>query len=475
MKFPGKFNFSKSLKGRLAIYFTVAITVSLAISALLSIGLIQRYLKHRTISDLQSQAQTLAGQIESEGLPQRRYNIDLERMYGIRALIVPYKAQALSKLPGGGNGAQTPLSGPVPINWNQLIQGQTTVQQFTLPGNSRETVVVAHAFNAGGEPAGAVVLAKPVSDLQPWRPLAGWFIISAAISLAVSVLLAFLLARRLSRPLHEITQAATAVAAGDFSTRLNVRSEDEIGRLADAFRFMSDEVQKSQEQQRQFVINVSHELRTPLTAIAGHTQALREGIAEDPEAVASSLKVIGSETKRLGRLIEDLLSLAKFDARQFELRNTVVSVSDMIGDVMAGFGHEAGRLGVALTVGAAGEEIKLNTDPDRLRQILSNLVHNALHHTPGGGQVMIAGRRDEDAVRITVSDTGSGIGPDDLPHVFDRFYRASNGSDRKAAGLGLGLSISRELARAMGGDISVSSTPGEGSRFTLMLPAATEA
>ena len=464
------FSFSKSLKGRLAIYFVVAIMFSLLISAFLSAGLVQHYLKNRTISDLQSQAETLAGQVESEGLPQRRYSVDLERMYGIRAIIVPYQVQAINKLPGGANGDLAQLNHHVPINWGQLIGGKTTVQQVKLPGFNRETLVVAHAFKAGGEPAGAVVLAEPISQLQSWQPLAGWFLISAAVSLVVSMLLAFLLARRLSRPLHEITQAATAVAAGDFSSQLAVRSQDEIGKLADAFRYMSDEVQKSQEQQRQFVINVSHELRTPLTAISGHTQAPREGVADAPQTVASSLNVINSETRRLGRLIEDLLSLAKFDARQFELRNALVPVGDLIGEVTAGFTHEAGKLGVTLSVAATAATLKINTDPDRLRQILSNLVHNALSHTPAGGRVEIAARQVGERVNFDISDTGSGIDPDDLPHVFDRFYRSTNGAERKVAGLGLGLSISRELAQAMGGDISISSSPGKGSRFTVTLP-----
>ncbi len=463
-------NFTKSLKGRLAIYFALAIVFTLLVSGLLSAGLVQRYLQHRNISDLQSQAETLAGQIESEGLPQRRYNADLERMYGVRAIIVPYQAQALAQLPGAGGSDQVQPNNRVLLNWNMLIKGQTTVQQIRLPGLGREMVMAAHIFKAGGRPAGAVVLAKPAAQLQPWRPLAGWFIVSAVVSLVISLLLAFLLARRLSRPLHEITQAATAVAAGDFSSRLAVHSRDEIGRLADAFRYMSEEVQKSQEQQREFVINVSHELRTPLTAIAGHTQALKEGVAEDPKTVAASLKIIEAETRRLSRLIEDLLSVAKLDARQFGLRNDVIQVDEVLSDVADRFSREAAQSGVELGIAGAGEELKINTDPDRLRQIISNLVHNALVHTPAGGKVTMLYRSAAGRAEIEVADTGAGINPEDLPHVFDRFYKSASAA-ASSGGLGLGLSISRQLALAMGGDISVSSTPGRGSRFLVTLPA----
>lgn len=462
--------FTKSLKGRLAVYFALAIVASLLISGFLSVALVQRYLRQKTVSDLKFQAETLSRQVETEGLPQRRYIADLERMYGTKALIIPNPQfeQAITRLPRGGRGDEAETSHQLQLlNWDQLKKGETQVIQAQPPGFDREMIVVAHGFTAGGELAGAVVLAKPVSLLPSWLPIAGWFLLAATGSLAVSLLLAFLLARRLSQPLLKITKAATAVAAGDFSSEIDVHSEDEIGRLADAFRYMSSEVQKSQEQQRQFVINVSHELKTPLTAIAGHTQALREGVAGDPQAVASSLKVIAAETRRLSRLIEDLLNLAKFDARQFELRYDVVSVADIINEVADGFAREASKRGVELTT-ADSTAFKINIDPDRLRQILSNLIHNALSYTPAGGKVTITSRKSSDHVEIEVSDTGCGIDPEDLPHIFDRFYHTRQVG--KDAGLGLGLSISRELAQAMGGDIVASSEPGQGSCFVVILP-----
>ncbi len=463
------FNYTKSLKGRLAIYFALAITASLLLSGFLTFGLMQRYLRMRLVSDLKSQAESLSHQIETEGLPQKRYIVDLERMYGTRALIVPHNDQAINQLPGepGSAGLSQQLSQL--MNWNAISNGQTQVErvQLKLPGFYSEQIVAIHGFNAGGQLAGAVVLAKPVNQLQPWRPIAGWLLISAVSSLVISMLLAFMLARRLSRPLHEITQAATAVAAGDFSSEIDVQSEDEIGRLADAFRFMSDEVQKSQEQQRQFVISVSHELKTPLTAIAGHTQALREGVAEDPQAVAESLKVIEAETRRLHRLIEDLLSIAKADARQFELKRSSIHVGDIAADTISRFSREAKQRRVQLS--STGESgLVISTDPDRLRQIVSNLVNNALAHTPAGGKITISMRRFAGNAEVEVADDGPGIDPADLPHIFDRFYRSVN--VRNGPGLGLGLSISRELAHALGGDITASSNPGQGSRFVVKLP-----
>lgn len=469
--------FTKSLKGRFAAYFALSIVITLLISGVFSVGLVQRYLRQKTVSDLKYQVESLAGQIESTGLPQRQAIADLETMYQTRVFIAPYMEQALQQLPRRGpmsdqaesNSKLMPL-----LDWDKLGRGETQVAETDLPELDREVVIAAHGFKAGGELAGAVVLSKPLRLLPSWGPLAWEFLIAGSISLAVSLLLALLLARRLSQPLHEITQAATAVAEGDFSSELTVRSNDEIGRLADAFRNMSAEVRQAQEQQRQFVINVSHELKTPLTAIAGHAQALQDGVATDPDAVAKSLGVIVVETKRLSRLIEDLLSLAKFDARQFALKHDTVAVSDIIESVADALAHDADDRGISLSADLAAipetPELAVTSDPDRLRQILANLVQNALAHTSAGGDVTISARRVADHLEIEVADTGRGIDPDDLPHVFDRFYRS--GERARDAGLGLGLSISRELARALGGDIIAASTLGKGSRFTLTLPLA---
>lgn len=464
--------FTRSLRGRLAAYFAISIVITLLISGFLALGLVQRYLQKKTVSDLESQVRAMARQIEQEGLPARRFIDDLEKMYGTNAVIVPYREQALRQLPRSGNRPQDDIEpGGRQFNfldWELLKGGGTQTTETELPAVDRDVIVAAHGIRAGGDLAGAVVLSKPVRYLQSWQPLALEFLIAAVPSLAVSFFISFLLARRLSRPLHEITEAATAVAAGDFSREVATGSDDEIGRLADAFRYMSTEVQRAQEQRRDYVINVSHELKTPLTAIAGHTRALKDGVVSDPEKVAKSLDVIEDETRRLSRLIEDLLSLAKFDARQFGLRKEPVDLTELVGLIADSFSREAHEKGVNLSHSAV-PGLEINTDSDRLRQVLSNLAQNAIEHTPPGGSVSLTARIEDGRTGafVEVADTGSGIHPGDLPHVFDRFYRSRGPA---GSGLGLGLAISRELARALGGDVSVSSEPGEGTTFVVNLP-----
>lgn len=462
--------FTKSLRGKLAIYFAIAIVVSLLVSGLLAVGLVQNYLKQRTIADMEDQVRAIASQVEEEGLPSERFIRELQRVQGITVLLVPYGEQQAQESPHPGQRGPDARFSSLNLdflNWKQLAEGKTLRAEAELPGLEKEAVAVAKGFELEGELAGAVVVARSISNLQPWQPIAGEFLVAALFALIISLLFALVLARNLSRPLHEITEAAVAVAEGDFSHEVSIRSEDEIGRLADAFRHMSSEVQRSQEQQRDFVINVSHELKTPLTAISGHVEALRDGVATEPASVDASLEVISSEARRLRRLIEDLLSLAKFDASQFELRSASIDLGELIKLLVNSFSKQAAERGLELVtqVDAATD---LAGDPDRLRQILSNLVHNAIIHSSPGGVVSIRATAAAGDISIAVSDSGAGIAAADLPHIFDRFYRSGDGA--REAGLGLGLAISRELARAMGGDIAVVSTVGEGSTFTLTLP-----
>lgn len=465
------FSLTRSLKGKLALYFAFSIIISLLVSGLISVGLVQRYLRNKTVSDLRDQVAAIAVQIEEEQeLPNQRYQLDLQRVQEVTLLIVPSGTESRRppQSPGRGNPMEPVLMRLAFLDWDALAAGKTLTEEATLPGAEKETVVVARGYFIEGELLGAVVLAKPLSLLQPWRPIAGEFLVAALVALAISLSLAFLLARHLSRPLHEITEAAAAVAEGDFSREVTVRSEDEIGRLADSFRHMTAEVQRSQEQQREFVINVSHELKTPLTAITGHTEALRDGVVSEPEDVKRSLEVVATETRRLRRLIDDLISLARFDTRQFELRLATFSLAELLESLVESFSREAGERRVELAL-SADRAIELTADPDRLRQVIANLTQNALSHASAGGRVTVTAAREEGSVRIGVTDDGPGIEPDRLPHIFDRFYSGRDGA--RGAGLGLGLPISRQLARAMGGDVTVTSTPGEGATFIVTLPA----
>jgi two-component system phosphate regulon sensor histidine kinase PhoR len=226
---------------------------------------------------------------------------------------------------------------------------------------------------------------------------------------------------------------------------------------------MTARLAESEELSRRFLMSVSHELRTPLTAIRGHVAALREGVLEEDEAKERSLEVVAEEAVRLERLVGDVLDLAKLDARRFALLREEVDMRALCERAYATFAEEARARGVEYEL-ELGEGAVLVTDGDRVLQIVSNLLANALHWTPPGGRVELDLDARDGEVMVAVEDSGPGIGPEQRERIFRPFWSGDGG------GTGLGLAIARELALALGGRLELDSEPGRGSRFVLVLP-----
>jgi signal transduction histidine kinase len=283
----------------------------------------------------------------------------------------------------------------------------------------------------------------------------------------IALLLGLLLARTLTRPLRELTAATQALAQGDLEQEVTVRSQDELGELAVAFNQMSAELARAVQVRRQMTADIAHDLRTPLTVIKGYAEALRDG---DLSSTTATFETIYQEAEHLSHLIEDLRTLSLVDAGELALNRQAVSPKDLLERTAAAHLVQARRSGVTLHVDASVSLPSIHIDPDRLAQVLGNLVGNALRYTPEGGQITLAARQHGDGVRLTIQDTGAGIAPDDLPHIFDRFYRGDDARETNEGESGLGLAIAKSLVEAHGGTISVTSTLGEGSVFAVALP-----
>ncbi|MFD5203248.1 sensor histidine kinase [Streptomyces sp. NPDC058375] len=326
-----------------------------------------------------------------------------------------------------------------------------------------------------GDEGGATL---PGFDLSPANTakIAG----AAALVLALTVGASVFAGARLVRPLHALTGAAQRMRDGKEPASVPVLGDDEVGRLAAAFNDMSAHRARLEEQRKAMVSDVAHELRTPLSNIRGWLEAAQDGLADpDPAFVASLLE----EAVLLQHIIDDLQDLAAADAGVLRLHPEPVEVRELLSQVAAAHQARAENAGVTLTVAAtttAPDPSALSADPVRLRQAVGNLVSNAVRHTPEGGRVTLrayasepdASGRSGGTVVIEVTDTGSGIPADDLPHVFDRFWRAEKSRSRRTGGSGLGLAIVRKLIEAHGGTVEATSTEGEGSTFALRLPGA---
>ncbi|MFJ3821471.1 sensor histidine kinase [Streptomyces nodosus] len=301
-------------------------------------------------------------------------------------------------------------------------------------------------------------------DLSPANRLriAGW----AAAVLVLTVTVTTLAGIRLVKPLRALTGAALRMEAGTVSTRVPVRGGDEIARLSAAFNAMSQRREQLESARRNMTSDIAHELRTPVSNIRGWLEAVEDGIASpDAELVASLL----GQALQLQHIIDDLRDLSAAEAGALRLAPEPLEVAEVLSAIALANHATAAAAGVTLTVVTEGHVLVL-ADPVRIRQMVGNLMSNAIRHTPAGGSVTLSARACHGAAVIDVTDTGSGIPADDLPHVFDRFWRAEKSRSRQSGGSGLGLAIVRRLAEAHDGTVTATSTPQMGSTFTLRLP-----
>lgn len=315
-----------------------------------------------------------------------------------------------------------------------------------------------------------VVLIGTDLDLIPWSDVLARFAWGILLGMLLAGLVAAGLARRLSRRVEPLQHASRDIAGGDFTVRVDVGDgSDEITEVERAFNEMAGQLEAARHRERQFLVSVGHDLRTPLTTIAGYAEAMQEGrVSEaDLDRVAG---VLGTEAGRLRRLVEDLMLLSRIESREFGLRRESVDLGAHLKGVLDAFRPRAdtAKVGLDDDIESVGF---IDTDPDRVAQIVGNLLENALRYTPEAGRVALSLRRVPAGVSITVSDTGPGIDPADLPHIFERLYVTARYRPVRPEGSGLGLSIVRELVDAMGGLTTVSSELGKGTSIVVTLPA----
>jgi two-component system sensor histidine kinase BaeS len=297
-------------------------------------------------------------------------------------------------------------------------------------------------------------------------------VLGVALVALVTIAIAVLVSQRVLRPIGTLTRAASGLAHRNLSARVPVRGHDELAELARTFNRMADSLQRSENRQRQMVADIAHELRTPLANVRGYLEALKDGVlAPDPELFAS----LHEEALLQQRIVDDLQDLALAESGAMVYHRVPLDVRELLHTCATAHRATAEAAGVSLDVTEPDEPapLRVRADADRLRQVLGNLITNALRATPAGGAVTLGARMDGyDSVVITVDDTGTGMSAQDLPLVFDRFWRADRARARGTGGTGLGLAIAREIITAHGGTIGITSAPDLGTTVTVRLPAA---
>lgn len=349
------------------------------------------------------------------------------------------------------------------------IQGRTVTPRMPLrltSSNGELVVVTPTRVTVGSTPVTLLVALGREAPIVRLRDQGVGLLLLVG---GIGMLAAFgarLLSSQLARRLEPLADASRAVASGDMAARVPELGDPDLDAVGVAFNDMATELEATQEREREFILGVGHDLRTPLTTIGGYAEAMESGDL-DPDEQRRIGAVLGRQTRQLGRLIEDLTTLARLDEPEFSLRHETVDIGAHVSEVVDGFSRRADELGVDLSVDVASPAVA-ETDPDRISQIAQNLVENALRYTPETGSVKVSVDADAEAVTIAVVDSGAGIGPEDLPHVFDRHFVGRQRSVRKE-GSGLGLSIVKGLVDRMGGSVAAESTPGRGTTITVKL------
>jgi signal transduction histidine kinase len=307
----------------------------------------------------------------------------------------------------------------------------------------------------------------PPAEIAPSSPsLSVLLILSGLLAVGVAMILTFFVSHRILSRVESLSRVSRMAAHRDFSGRAEVTSRDEVGELARTFNSMLDELSRTEELRRNLVADVAHELRTPVTNIRGYVEGIADGVILPDDATLDS---IHSETLLLARLIEDLQDLALAESGQMQLRFRRCDLDGLVRSALGSMQQSAQAKQVELTV-LESEEILIDADPQRISQVLRNLLVNALTHTPAGGQIQVKANQRNGNALVSVKDTGPGIPAEDLGYIFDRFYRVDKSRSRSTGGVGLGLTITRRLIEAHHGTIEVFSPQGQGAEFVFTLP-----
>lgn len=333
---------------------------------------------------------------------------------------------------------------------------------------------------------GALRLAVPLKDIESHvRSIRNQLLTSVVIAFLPAMIVAFIFARYVSSKMGAIIDYASKLARGDFESRLAIQNKDEFGLLSqqlnetgEKLKKMLRELQGEHEQlekleriRKDFVINVSHELRTPLASIQGYTETLLDGAVHDPEHNVRFLTIIRNNAERLGRLVGDLMTLSRIELKNTKFQFASYFVNSLLEDCVDSVRPMADKKQITITLSPAPERSEVFCDSEAVHQVIINLLDNALKYTPEGGAIEVLAKEipDRGLVEISVRDHGIGIPAEDLPRLFERFYRVDKARSRELGGTGLGLAIVKHLVKSMGGDVRVESVLGEGSAFSFTL------
>jgi signal transduction histidine kinase len=406
-----------------------------------------------------------------------------ERMDMMRARRVEVELSAHHLRQGSWEGIQ-----PFVVQWGNLY-GQriilTDTEGVVVADSEEELINQPYVSDIPGQPMSppwesgiiGVLYITPTASSEVdiasvqlvYRSIGRFFLWGGLLAIAIALLLTFILSRRILAPVKALTHAASQLGKGDFSQRVHSSDKGEVGRLAQSFNSMADNLERAERLRRNMVADVAHELRTPLSNLSGYLEAIRDGVIK-PDADA--IRSLDEEASSLSRLVDDLQELSLADADELRLFCQKEDISKLIKQAVTAWQSQTSAKGLKISASLPDEPILASIDSHRIKQVLHNLLENAVAHTSRRDSITVKAWEQDNQVKISVADTGEGIPAEDLPNIFERLYRVDKSRTRATGGSGLGLTIAKRLIEAHGGKIEVESEPGKGSTFTLTLPVS---
>jgi signal transduction histidine kinase len=448
---------NQSLFRRLVFIFLV-ITVTLTVTA--SIGLSRffaRYFLEQKQKELLAQASrinTLADDYQSGRLSNTEFKKYIELISytsNARVYVVNVRSETMaaleSRIPSGL------IERDLLREIEQVLRGETVRSQRFVSTLDMPVVFVGTPLRIERKVTGVILMLAPLTAVKDSLAAVNrvlWY--SSLFIVAVAVIVIFAVSRRITRPIADMSRAAARIANGDYSQEVAVPGRDEVAQLACSFNIMQRKLREMENMRQELIASISHELRTPLSSIRGFVQAIKDGVAK-PEEQPRYLSLVLDETTRLAGLVSDLLELARIQAGDVQLADDEFDLTALIAEVGETFSLPATEKSIVLVAKADPAPLWVNADRDRIKQVLLNLLSNALRYTPRGGTVSIEARRSPGAAMISVADTGPGVPPEELARIFDKFHRLDKSRDSATGGTGLGLAIAKQLVGLHGGSI----------------------
>lgn len=355
--------------------------------------------------------------------------------------------------------------------------GQSTRPSETLGYNMK---YVAVRISDDGDVLGVVRFAMPLYEVQlEMQVIYRAVLLGAIVALVIALTVAYFVSRSMTSPIREMKEIAQRLAQGDFSRKVRIKSQDELGELAKSLNTMAGELQAKMENLKRmdrvrtdFVVNVSHELKTPLTLIKGYVETLEDKAVDDDKKAHKFITIIKDHTDRLSKIVDDLLSLSELELSEDSIEKVEFDLKSLVDDIALGFGHELTARKQTLSIESQGNNFIIAADRDKIEQLFVNLIDNAIKYTGKGGQIEICLVQQNGGFVVTVEDNGVGIPKEHLDRVFERFYRVDKARSRQLGGTGLGLGIAKHIVLAHKGEIRIESDVNKGTKVFVTLPKA---